>query len=200
MRQRNAQMRPSNYARPAHPPAHPPAQADASAPSRTSAPSAKTAPKGPPKPTMGKPSAASLGFLLWWHGMLGGGFFVAMISGYGAYNAHSFAGIVTIFAIGARLLIGAAFPKGHVLSFPIPSFSSLTQGTNGVRRFISHMLGVVMLAATALACLTGWFAWSMSEAHSYMAYLTLAIIGGHVGVVILFQGWKKAEAFVRARP
>lgn len=153
-----------------------------------------------PKPFQpGKPSAASLGFLLWWHGILGGGFFVAMATGYGAYGAHSFAGIVTIFAIGARLMIGAAFPKGHVLSFPIPTFAALKQGTNGFRRFVSHTLGMVMLGACVLACLTGWFAWTMAEAHAYMAYLAFAIIGGHIGVVIVFQGWKKAEAFVRSR-
>jgi len=147
----------------------------------------------------GKPSAASLSFLMVWHGVLAGGFLVSMFTGSGAYGAHTFAGVVTIFAIGLRLLVGVAFPKTHVLSFPLPSLASLGQGANGVRRFISHSLGVTMLVACALATLTGWYAWHAGAAHSYVSYLALSIIGGHVAVVMLMQGWKKAEAFVRAR-
>lgn len=151
----------------------------------------KTAPR--------KPSPAVLVFLMLWHGVFSGAFVVVMLSGYGAYGAHSFAGVVIIFAIGVRLLVGAAFPKGHALSFPLPSFASLGQGSNGVRRFLAHMVGVLMLAFCAAASLTGWYAWHTREAHNAVSYMTLALIGFHIVLAILMQGWKKAEALIKSK-
>lgn len=160
---------------------------------------ANPAAKPPSKPGMGKPSPAALSFLILWHGVLAGGFIVAMLTGNGVYGAHSFAGVVLIFAVLARLLLGAAFPKGHVLSFPWPKLASLGQGTNGVRRFVSHTMGVAMLAVCALAALTGWYAWHAAEAHSQISYFALSVILLHIGLVLFMQGWKKVEAFARAR-
>ena len=148
----------------------------------------------------GKPSALTIGFLMLWHGAFSGGFFVAMLTGEGAYDAHVFAGIVTIFAIGFRILVGTAFPKGHALSFPWPSFSTLTQGTHGFRRFIAHSMGVAMLLACGLAALTGWFSHNDADVHGAISYMALSLIGAHVVLVILMQGWKKAEGLVRAKP
>lgn len=163
--------------------------------------SQRTKPRAP-KPTKsgkpGKPSAAAIGFLTLWHGALSGGFFVAMLTGEGAYNAHVFAGTLLIFAIGARLLVGAAFPKTHVLSFPLPSFGSLTKGSNGVRRFISHTMGLAMLLFCALAALTGWYSRTDVDFHGEVSYMALSLIGGHVVLVILMQGWKKVETMARA--
>lgn len=146
-----------------------------------------------------RPSAATIGFLLGWHGMMAGAFIVAMLSGQGAYSAHSFAGVVMIVAIGIRLAVGAAFPKGHLLTFPWPSFKSLAQGTSGVYRFVSHTMGVVMLGVCSIASLTGWFAWSAAEAHAVVSYFALSVIGVHLGLVILMQGVKKVQAFARSR-
>jgi len=146
-----------------------------------------------------KPSAAALGFLMIWHGALSGGFFVAMMTGEGAYNAHVFAGIVVIFAIGFRLLVGTAVPKGHVLSFPLPNLRTMIQGSHGFRRFLNHTVGLAMLVFCALAALTGWYVKGNTAAHGAIAYLALALIGGHVVLVILMQGWKKVEAKFQAR-
>lgn len=146
-----------------------------------------------------KPSQASIGFLMLWHGALSGGFFVAMMTGEGAYNAHVFAGIVVIFAIGARLLVGTAFPKTHVLSFPLPNPMILAKGAPGVRRFISHVMGLAMLVACALATLTGWYTRHGSDTHGALSYLALSLIGVHVVLVVLMQGWKKAEALAQAK-
>lgn len=159
----------------------------------------KPTPSGSQKPPSGRPSPLALGILLWWHGLLGGSFFVAMATGYGAYYAHAFAGVVTILAIVLRLAVGAAFPKGHILSFPWPRFAALGQGGNGVRRFLSHVMGLALLVVCGLAVLTGWFAWRAQDAHSYFAYLAFTLVVGHLGLVIVFQGWKHAEAFVRSR-
>ncbi|MFC1673884.1 hypothetical protein ACFL12_07025 [Pseudomonadota bacterium] len=145
-----------------------------------------------PKPR--RPSQATIWFLMLWHGAFSGAFFVAMLTGEGAYHAHEFAGIVAIFAIGVRLLVGAAIPKGHPLTFPLPSLKmALGGGTNGFRRFFSHLLGLVMLVLCALATLTGWYSHTDITVHGAISYFTLTIIGFHVVQVILFQGWKRLE-------
>jgi len=117
-----------------------------------------------------------------------------MLTGSGAYGAHVFAGVLVIIAIVVRLIVGTAVPKGHVLSFPFPKFKTLTQGAHGVRRFLSHTVGLSMLVFCALAALTGWYVTTDTSAHGAIAYLALALIGGHVVLVILMQGWKKLEA------
>lgn len=147
----------------------------------------------------GKPSAAAIGFLMLWHGGLSGGFIVAMVTGEGAYNAHVFAGLMVIFSIALRVLVGAMFPQWHVLSFPLPSVKSLTMGTNGVRRFLSHVMGLTLLTFCALAALTGWYARPGVDAHSAVSYLALTVSLAHIGLVLVLQGWKKAEAFARSR-
>lgn len=157
-------------------------------------------PKKPGPKNPGKPSAASIGFLTIWHGALSGGFIVAMLTGEGAYNAHVFSGTLIIFAIGFRLLVGVAVPNTHVLSFPLPKLASLAQGSNGVRRFISHTMGLAMLVACALASLTGWYTHQNSDGHGAISYLALSLIGVHIAVVILMQGWKKVETLVQAKP
>lgn len=146
-----------------------------------------------------KPSAASLGFLMIWHGVFSGGFLVAMLTGKGAYDAHVFAGVVVIIAIGFRLLVGTAVPNAHALSFPVPNPATLLKGSNGVRRFISHTLGLVMLAMSAAAALTGWYSRTDTEIHSAISYMALSLIGLHVVLVILMQGWKKIESATRAK-
>lgn len=153
-----------------------------------------------PQSRPGKPSALSIGFLMLWHGALSGGFLVAMLTGEGAYNAHVFAGIVVIFAIGFRLLLGTAVPKTHVLSFPLPKFATLIQGSHGVRRFISHAMGLAMLVICALAALTGWYTRHGSDAHGALSYFALSLIGVHVALVVLMQGWKKVEIMVQGKP
>jgi len=134
-----------------------------------------------------------------WHAALSGGFIVAMATGQGAYNAHVFAGWVVIYAIAVRVLVGTIFPQWHVLAFPIPMPKALGQGTNGVRRFLSHAMGLVLLTMCALAALTGWYARPGGDAHGAISYLTLSISLGHVGLVVFMQGWKKVEAFARNR-
>ena len=123
-----------------------------------------------------------------------------MLTGEGAYNAHVFAGNVIIFAIGFRLLIGIAVPKTHVLSFPVPKLGSLIQGANGFRRYISHAMGLIMLVACALAALTGWYTHQGSDTHGAISYAALSLIGVHIALVVLMQGWKKVEALVQAKP
>jgi len=158
-------------------------------------------PKPNPKPSvkLGRPSTASLGFLNIWHGLFSGGIFVAMLTGNGLYDAHVFSGVLVIFAIAARLLVGMMFPAGHVLVFPFPSFISLTQGTNGFRRFVSHLMGLTLLMATSMSVLTGWYTTNNVEIHSAVAYMTLALIFGHVALVIVWQGWKKVESKFAAK-
>lgn len=146
-----------------------------------------------------KPSAVALWILMIWHGALSGGFFVAMMTGEGAYNAHVFAGVVVIIAIGFRLLVGTAAPKGHVLSFPMPNLKVMIQGSHGFRRFLNHTVGLAMLLFCALASLTGWYVKGSTDAHSAISYMALALIGGHVVLVILLQGWKKIEARVQSK-
>lgn len=146
-----------------------------------------------------KPSAVALWFLMIWHGALSGGFFVAMMTGEGAYNAHVFAGVVVIIAIGFRLLVGTAAPKGHVLSFPMPNLKTMIQGSHGFRRFLNHTVGLAMFLFCALASLTGWYVKGSTDVHGAVAYMALALICGHVVLVILLQGWKKIEARVQAK-
>lgn len=135
-----------------------------------------------------------------WHGVFSGGFLVAMLTGDGSYYAaHVYAGVVVILAIGTRVLVGTAFPKTHALSFPLPRFSSLIKGSNGVRRFISHMMALVMLAVSGLAALTGWYSRTDVEVHGAISYLALGLIGSHVVLVFLMQGWKKIESLVQAK-
>lgn len=154
----------------------------------------------PPIARPQRPSQASIGFLMIWHGVFSGGFFVAMLTGKGAYDAHVFAGVVVIFAIGIRLLVGTVFPGTHVLSFPVPDPTTLIKGAHGVRRFISHTMGLVMLAMCAAAALTGWYSRTDADLHGAISYLALALIGGHVVLVILMQGWKRLESAVQAKP
>lgn len=153
--------------------------------------------KSPPKGK--RPSAASIWFLNIWHGIFSGGFFVAMLTGDGLYNAHVFSGVLVLFAIGLRLMVGLMFPKGHVLLFPFPSFKSLAQGTNGFRRFVSHLMGLALIIAVGFAAVTGWISRDNVDAHSAISYMTLALIGGHVALVIVWQGWKKVESKFSAR-
>jgi len=170
-------------------------------PSKTSGGAkAKGGPKAPGGPKGQRPSAAAIGFLTIWHGVFSGGFFVAMLTGNGLYDAHVFSGVLVLFAIGARLLVGMMFPAGHVLVFPFPSFVTLTKGTAGFRRFVSHVMGLAMLMACGLAVLTGWYS-NMDNltVHSAVAYMTLSLIGGHIVLVIVWQGWKKVESKFSAR-
>ncbi|MBF0356892.1 MAG: hypothetical protein HQL43_16825 [Alphaproteobacteria bacterium] len=122
--------------------------------------------------------------------MLAGGFVVAMVTGYGAYHAHIFAGLVTSFAVGLRILVGVAFPKNHVLTLPLPSFASLPLGLHGVWRFISHMLGLAVLGLCAFAALTGWFSWSGVKVHSQISYAALSLISMHILLLFLMPGRK----------
>ena len=141
-----------------------------------------------------KPSAAAIAFLTAWHGIFSGGFFVAMLTGKGYYDAHVFAGVLVMFAIGTRLLVGLMFPKGHVLVFPFPHFKSLTQGTAGFRRFVSHVMGLALLLASGVAVLTGWFSKQDVDIHGAISYMAMALVGGHIVLVIVWQGWKKVES------
>lgn len=148
-----------------------------------------------------KPSPVSIGFLTIWHGLFSGGFFAAMLTGNHFYHAHVFAGVLVIVAIAARLLVGTIMPSGHVLMFPFPSFRSLMQGTNGFRRFVSHSMGLSVLIACGVVSLTGWFATEQNlSVHAALSYLSLSLIGGHVVLVIVWQGWKKVESKFSARP
>ena len=142
-----------------------------------------------------KPSPFSIWFLMIWHAVFSGAFFVAILTEKGAYHAHVFAGTVVIITIGVRLLVGMAIPKGHVLTFPLPAFTTLKGGSNGVRRFLSHLLGVLMLVVCGLATLTGWFANSETTvtAHGAVSYFALALIAFHIVQVMLFSGWKRLE-------
>jgi len=181
---------PRSRAKPRHPAPHSPHQDPPH-------PAPQPPHENPHRP--GKPSAAAIGFLMLWHGGLSGGFIVAMLTGDGAYNAHTFAGLVVIFAIALRVLVGTMFPQWHVLSFPLPSLKSLGMGTNGVRRFLSHVMGLTLLVFCALASLTGWYARPGADAHSAISYLALSLSIAHVGLVLFMQGWKKVEAFARNR-
>ena len=162
-------------------------------------PKPKAKGKKPKGPKGKRPSAAAIGFLTLWHGVFSGGFFVAMMTGQGFYDAHVFSGVLVIFAIGARLLVGLMFPAGHVLVFPFPSFSSLAQGTNGFRRFVSHVMGLTLLMACMMSVLTGWYSRQNVDVHGAISYLALALVGGHIVLVIVWQGWKKVESKFAAR-
>ena len=122
-----------------------------------------------------------------------------MMTGDGLYNAHVFAGVLVLFAVGLRLMVGLMFPKGHVLVFPYPSFKSLTQGTNGFRRFVSHLMGLALMISVSFTAVTGWITRQNVEVHSAISYLTLALIGGHIALVIVWQGWKKVESKFSAK-
>jgi len=162
-------------------------------------PKASKGSKGSKGPKGKRPSAASIGFLNVWHGLFSGGFFVAMLTGRDFYDAHVFSGVLVIFAIVARVLVGTMFPPGHILVFPFPSFKSLSQGTNGFRRFVSHLMGLTMLMACVMASLTGWFTKQNVDIHAAVSYMTLALIGGHIVLVIIWQGWKNVESKFSAR-
>lgn len=169
----------------------------AQSPKRRAAPKAKTQKAKGPKGK--RPSAASIGFLTLWHGIFSGGFFVAMMTGQGFYNAHVFSGVLVMFAIGLRLLVGLMFPEGHVLVFPFPNFKSLTQGTNGFRRFVSHVMGLALLMACTFSVLTGWYSRQNVDVHGAISYMALALVGGHIVLVMVWQGWKKVESKFAAR-
>jgi len=177
-----------------------PKRRGAASSTKTKASKASGRPKTTGGPKGKRPSAAAIGFLTIWHGVFSGGFFVAMMTGNGLYDAHVFSGVLVLFAIGARLLVGMMFPAGHVLVFPFPSFVTLTKGTAGFRRFVSHLMGLALLMASGLAVLTGWYT-NMDNliVHSAVAYMALSLIGGHIVLVIVWQGWKKVESKFSAR-
>ena len=110
-----------------------------------------------------KPSKAELSFLMGWHGLLSGSFLVAYLTEDATYAMHVFSGVTVLLALGIRLLVGLAAPKGSPLALPslsLPPSGGSSLSFQAIKRLINNWMAVGLLILITLAALSG--CWSLT--------------------------------------
>ncbi|MBL6931707.1 MAG: hypothetical protein ISR45_02075 [Rhodospirillales bacterium] len=146
-----------------------------------------------PLPTRSKPSKAALSFLLGWHGLLSGGFLIAYITGEGSYAMHVFSGVMVLMALGIRVLVGLAAPKGSLLALPTLSLPPADQeplGMKQLQKLLNNWMAAGLLVLITLAALSGWFVHDIGiddDLHEGLAEATPALIFLHIAFAVTFH-------------
>lgn len=146
-----------------------------------------------------KPTSAEKAFLMVWHGAFSGAFIVAYATAEASYGMHFFSGCVVLLALGLRLLVGLAAPKGTPLALPSISGSldSLSRwtggGAPGGKNPLYIWMAAGLLAATGIASVTGLVAdaFGGDDLHEGTSEFALGLMFAHIALVMAVQGVKR---------
>lgn len=154
-----------------------------------------------------KPLGFSFNLLLFWHGLFAGSYIVAFVSD-DAMGMHIAAGWFVILLGAFRLLVALMAPEKSPWSLPWPNAvlvnafkrhlnaadPALLQGRN----LLIVASGLLVLMGAVLASLSGYL--PSDDLHEGIANFSLAIILGHVGLILISQGLKRVKAGASGAP
>lgn len=149
-----------------------------------------------------KPTKLEMSFLLAFHALLSGAFFVSYFtSDEDTYGMHVFSGYTVAAVLAVRLAIGLFAPAGSPLRLPRPSWTALRQYAGRLLAFDRQALAqrsplyawmaAILLAVLVTAATTGIaadFLTSVEELHESIGEASLFLVIGHIGLVFVLHG------------
>lgn len=153
-----------------------------------------------------KPTAAEMGFLLFFHATISGAFFAAYLTGdEDTYGIHVFSGYAVLGAVALRLIIGLVASSAGPLRLPRPNLRAtgdymrrLVFGDARARTERSPLyawMAVAMLIAAGLAAATGAvadFVVRLEDVHEFLGEFALWIALAHIAIVLVLHALKRS--------